>query len=70
VEIAAFLVVMDKHLHPERAEATMAAVRQLRGVAGVTTIYHDIGEEIKAIRQVREDVQRDVLDRARLAGSV
>lgn len=70
MEVAAFLVVLDKNLHPERAEATMEAVRQLRGVAGVTTIYHDIGEEIKAIRQVREDVRSETLGRARAAGGV
>ena len=70
MKVAAFLVVLEEHIHEERVEATIAAVRQLRGVAGVTTMYNDVGAEVKLTRQVREDVQRDVLDRARLAGGV
>lgn len=70
MEIAAFLVVLSKHNHPDTVEATMAAVRQLRGVAGITSLYDDVGAEITAIRQIREDVRREILDRARAAGSV
>jgi hypothetical protein len=58
VEVAAFLVVLDPGLHPDTVEATIAAIRQLRGVAGVTTFYDDVGTEIVAIHQIREDVRR------------
>jgi len=70
MEIAAFLVVLNKTVHPETVEATIAAVRQLRGVAGVTTMYNDVGAAVELTRQVRDDVQRDTLDRARAVGGV
>ena len=65
MKIAAFLVVLGEHVHEETVEATMAAVQQLRGVAGVTLVYDDVGAAITRNRQVREDVQREVLDRVR-----
>lgn len=67
-EVAAYLVVLHKHTHPETIEATLAATRQLRGVAGIRTLYDDVGQEIKDIRAVREQVQTEMLERARAAG--
>ena len=70
MEVAAFLVVMEKDVHPETAEATIAAARQLRGVAGICTLYDDIGREIGLVRQVRDDVRAESLDRARATGGL
>lgn len=70
MEVAAFLVVMEKDLHPETAEATIAATRQLKGVAGICTLYDDVGREIGVIRKVRDDVRAETLDRARGIGGL
>jgi hypothetical protein len=70
MDVAAFLVVLDPGLHAETVEATIAAVRQLRGVAGVRTLYDDVGAEVKMIRQIREDVRASTLERARAAGTL
>jgi hypothetical protein len=67
-EVAAYLVVLHKHAHPESVEATIAATRQLKGVAGVRTLYDDVGREIRDIRAVREEVREDIAERARKAG--
>lgn len=65
---AAFLVVLSQHAHPDTIEATMDAVRQFRGVAGVVTQYDDVGKEIAAVRAIREETRESVVERARLAG--
>jgi hypothetical protein len=67
-EVAAYLVVLHKHCHAESVEATIAATRQLKGVAGVRTLYDDVGREIRDIRAVRDEVREDVAERARKAG--
>jgi hypothetical protein len=67
-EVAAYLVVLHKHAHPESVEATIAATRQLKGVAGVRTLYDDVGREIRDIRAVRDEVREDIAERARKAG--
>lgn len=64
MEVAAYLVVLQKGLHEETVEATIAATRQLRGVAGVRTMYSDVGEEVRLIRQACEDVRAAALDHA------
>jgi hypothetical protein len=68
VAVGAFLVVLQPGLGPETLAATLAAACQLRGVAGVRTLYSDVGAEIAGIREVRDEVRREVLDRARQAG--
>lgn len=68
MDVAAFLVVMDKGLHEETIEGTIAAVRQLRGVAGIRTIYDDVGTEITLVRKILDDTRGEVLDRVRKAG--
>lgn len=67
-QVAGFLVVLDKNLHPEQAELTIEAVRQLRGVAGVRTMFDDVGHEITGIRAVQEESRESVAARARQAG--
>ena len=57
---AAVLVVLEQHIADETVEDTIAAMRQLRGVQGVTVFYDDVGAEIRRVRQIREDVERDV----------
>jgi anti-sigma regulatory factor (Ser/Thr protein kinase) len=69
-EVAAYLVVLHKHAHPESVEATIAATRQLKGVAGVRTLYDDAGKEIRDIRAAAEDVRAATLERARRAGGM
>jgi hypothetical protein len=69
-EVAAYLVVLHKHAHPESVEATIAATRQLKGVAGIRTLYDDVGREIRDIRAVRDEVRADITERARKAGGV
>lgn len=68
-EIAAFLVVIEKNAHPEQAELAMAAVRQIKGVVGIRTMYNDTGDEIARVREWREDVRLDAVDRFRQAGA-
>ena len=69
-QIGAFLVVLHEGQDSETVEATIAATRQLVGVAGIRTFYDDVGQEIRGIRQIREDVRLELLDRARVAGSL
>lgn len=59
--VAAFLVVMDEHCHPEQGELTIAAVRQLRGVASVRTLYDDVGHEIRESQRLIRDVRAGCL---------
>lgn len=50
IRIAAFLVVTEGHVSAETVENAIAAIRQIRGVQGVTTIYDDVGEAIDRVR--------------------
>lgn len=57
---AAVLVVLEPHVHEDTIEDTIAAIRQLRGVQGVTVFYDDVGAEIKRVRQIRTEVEREI----------
>jgi len=66
-EVGAFLVVMEPYLHPEQVEHTIAAVRAIRGVAGVRTIFDEVGAEIANIRGIRAEARMSA-DALRLVG--
>jgi hypothetical protein len=68
VDVAAYLVVLDKDLHPEQVEATIAATLQLKGVVGIRTLYDDIGREISGVRKIREEARSEIPQRVRQAG--
>lgn len=69
-DIAAFLVVTEKHAHPDTIEATMDAVRQLRGVAGIRTVFNEVGQEVQDIRAMRDELRDELVERAQKAGAV
>lgn len=55
---AAVLVVLEPHVHEDTIENTIAAIRELRGVQGVTVFYDDVGAEIKRVRAIVDEVRR------------
>lgn len=67
-QVAGFLVVLNKNVHPDQVELTIAAVRQLHGVAGVRTMFDDAGHEIEAARTERDEIRASTAERARQAG--
>lgn len=67
-KVAGFLVVLDKNIHPDQAEQTIEAVRQLRGVAGVRTMFDDAGTEIVGVHAIQQQTRDDIASRARVAG--
>lgn len=71
-DIAGVLVVFDKHAHPDQVEQSLAAMRQLRGVAGVRTMFTSDGvaHEIAMVRQIVEETAQSVVERGRAAGTL
>lgn len=57
---AAVLVVLEEHVTDERIENTIAAIRELRGVQGVTQFYDNVGAEIERVREIRREVEREI----------
>ena len=60
---AAVLVVLEPHVAEETIENTIAAIRELRGVQGVTMFYDDVGAEIGRVRGIRAEVEQDLRER-------
>lgn len=50
--IAALVVVLDKNLHPEQAEATKKALWSLKGVIGVCESYETPEEAVRETRAI------------------
>lgn len=71
-DVAAFLVILDKNLHPDQASDTIAAARQLKGVVAVHTRYDEqgIALEILGVRSLQTEVRTSIADVARAAGGV
>lgn len=71
-DIAAFLVILDRHLHPEQAADTVAAARQLKGVAAVHTTFDEqgIAQEIAHVRGIVAETRASLEERARGAGAL